>query len=160
MQHPSVQPLNVLLEQAERERDEAMAQQQRADAVLRGAEQQVEQLLAYRGDCERRWSERSRAGTTPTLMHCHLGFMSRLQHAVDMQGDVVRRARAEVERCRKELLAQELRVASVRKLIERREAALAQHADRVEQKMFDEIASRAAWNRLTGPSGLGAPGLS
>ena len=158
--HPTVQPLNMLLEHTERERDQAMVRQQRAEVVLRGAENQTEQLVAYRGECERRWAERSRAGTTPTLMHCHQGFMGRLTAAVEMQGDVVRRARAEVERCREHLLAQELRVASVRKLIERREAALTQQADRTEQKLFDEIASRAAWNRLIGPSGQGASGLS
>jgi len=122
MQHPSVQPLNTLLEHAERERDDALAQQQRAEAAMRGAENQVHQLLAYRGECERRWTERSRAGTTPTLMLCHQTFIGRLQTAVDMQGEVVQRAQAEVQRCREQLLALELRVASVRKLIERREA--------------------------------------
>jgi flagellar FliJ protein len=160
MQHPSVQPLNTLLEHAERERDDALAQQQRAEAAMRGAENQVHQLLAYRGECERRWTERSRAGTTPTLMHCHQTFIGRLQTAVDMQGEVVKRAQAEVQRCREHLLALELRVASVRKLIERREAALAQQAGRSEQKMFDEIATRAAWNRLAGPAGRGLAGLS
>src|SRR5262245_29041882 len=142
------QSLQVLLEQAERERDEALAQQQRADTALRNAEMQVDQLLAYRGECERRWAERSRVGTTPTLMHCYQGFVGRLEGAVQMQGDVVTRARAEVERCRQLTLEQELRVASVRKLIERREAVITQKADRAEQKMFDEIANRAAWNRL------------
>jgi flagellar FliJ protein len=154
MQHPTVQPLNVLLEQAERERDDALARQQRAEAALRGAEQQAGQLTAYRGECERRWGERLRGGTTPTLMHCHLGFMARLQSAVELQDDVVRRGRAELERCRQHTLAQELRVAAVRKLIERREAALARQAQRSEQKMFDEIATRAAWNRLSGAAGL------
>lgn len=157
--HPTMQPLNVLLEQAERERDEALARQHRAESALRGAEHQADQLVAYRGECERRWGDRMRAGTTPTLMHCHQAFMARLQNAMDMQGDVVRRHRSEVERSREHTLAQELRVASVRKLMERREAALSQHADRAEQKMFDEIATRAAWNRLTGPSGQGVPGL-
>jgi flagellar FliJ protein len=160
MQHPTVQPLNTLLDHAERERDEALARQQRAEVAMRGAENQVHQLLAYRGDCERRWSESSRAGTTPTMMHCHQTFIGRLQTAVEMQGEVVKRAQAEVQRGRERLLALELRVASVRKLIERREAALAQQAVRSEQKMFDEIASRAAWNRLTGPAGQGLAGLS
>lgn len=157
MQHPSVQPLNTLLEHAERERDDALAQQQRAEAAMRGAENQVHQLLAYRGECERRWSERSRAGTTPTLMLCHQTFLGRLQTAVDLQGEVVQRAQAEVQRCREQLLGLELRVASVRKLMERREAALAQQAGRIEQKTFDEIATRAAWTRL---AGHGAAGLS
>ena len=43
---------------------------------------------------------------------------------------------------------QELRVASVRKLIERRLAELRLAADRRDQKQTDDFASRAAWNRL------------
>ena len=41
----------------------------------------------------------------------------------------------------------EIRVASVRKLIERRQAEARLSADRREQKNTDEFASRAAWNR-------------
>ena len=41
----------------------------------------------------------------------------------------------------------EIRVASVRKLIERRQAEARLSADRREQKTTDEFASRAAWNR-------------
>ena len=54
------------------------------------------------------------------------------------------------------LLSAELRVASVRKLIERRIAEAVRTQDRSDQKATDELASRAAWLRLAGT----APGAA
>ena len=47
---PSLSPLMALLSQAERERDEALAQARRAEASQAAAVGQVEQLVAYRLD--------------------------------------------------------------------------------------------------------------
>jgi flagellar protein FliJ len=57
---------------------------------------------------------------------------------------------AAVERSRLELARQELRVASVSKLIERRLAEVKRTGERREQKQHDEWTSRAAWNRSAG----------
>ena len=46
------------------------------------------------------------------------------------------------------LRGQEMRVASVRKLLERRVQELRLAADRRDQKQTDEFAARAAWNQL------------
>ena len=74
--------------------------------------------------------------------------MGRLSLAVDQQQTVVTHAGRRVDAARDAVREQELRVASVRKLIERRLAELRMAADRRDQKQTDEFASRAAWNRL------------
>jgi flagellar protein FliJ len=148
MSNPYMQPIITLLELAERERDAALALQQRAEQALQVARQQADQLAAYRSDCARRWSQRFRGGSAMEIVNCYQGFVSRLDDAVGLQGGAVDRAQEQVRHCQAQTLAAELRAASVRKLIERREAGLLQNAQRSEQKMFDEMASRAAWNRL------------
>ena len=53
----SLQSLNILLEQAETERDAALAALQRAHDAAGAAQAQVEGLLNYRGDYQKRWSQ-------------------------------------------------------------------------------------------------------
>lgn len=145
---PSLSPLMALLGQAERERDDAVAQAQRAEAQLAAAQGQGEQLLAYRQDYEARFRDRfSRQGSIDTFQ-TYQGFMGRLSLAVDQQQGVVAQAARRADAARQVVREHELRVASVRKLIERRLTELRMAADRRDQKQTDEFASRAAWNRL------------
>lgn len=148
MTHSTLQPLVVLLEQAQRDRDDALARQQRLEAQVSAAQVQETQLRDYRSDYENRWGQQFRQGVTMTLLHCYQEFVGRLHGAVDLQGQQVERLVRERERTKAEVLAAELRVASVKKLIERREGALMRSAERRDQKQQDEMASRAAWQRL------------
>jgi flagellar FliJ protein len=75
--------------------------------------------------------------------------MQRLTMAIDQQQRVVVHAQGRVERLLQLLREQEMRVASVRKLLERRLQELRLVADRREQKQTDEFAARAAWSRLS-----------
>lgn len=159
MNHPSLQPLQLLLEQAERERDEARARQGRAEAALAGAERQQQQLSDYRQECEARWTEQFRQGAAVTLLQCYHDFVGRLHGAVDQQAQQIQRLRQERERVAAATLAAELRVAAVRKLIERRRQTLLSAVAKREQKQMDEMAARAGQRRqaeLAGAeSGLG-----
>lgn len=148
MNHPSLQPLQVLLEQAEHERDAALARQNQARQAHAAAQAQQTQLHDYRREYEHRWSAQFREGVTMTLMQCYQDFVARLHGAVDLQGEQVGRLAQVLERHRAETLAAEMRVASVRKLIERRQLALLLGDERRAQKTQDEQASRAAWQRL------------
>lgn len=144
----SLSPLMALLGQAERERDDALALAQRTEAQLAAAQGQGEQLLAYRLDYEARFRERfSRQGAIDTFQ-TYQGFMGRLSLAVEQQQGAITQAGRRVDAARQVVREHELRVASVRKLIERRLAELRVAADRRDQKQTDEFASRAAWNRL------------
>jgi flagellar FliJ protein len=142
-----MQPLLALLSQTERERDEALAAHQRAIASHEAAQAQAEQLLTYRREYEQRWGEQfSRQGSIE-LVRCYQSFTSRLSQAVDHQQRVAQQASRQVEVAREALLEQEMRVASVRKLIERRAQEARLDADRRDQKITDEFAARAAWGR-------------
>lgn len=142
-----LQPLMTLLGQCERERDELALACQQADMAHRRAAEQASQLVIYRSEYEQRWSLQFKTDGRMELVNCYRGFMERLTHAVEQQQAVVTHAQAQLERTRLALRDGEIRVASVRKLIERRVAEARLSADRRDQKATDEFAQRAAWNR-------------
>ncbi|MFT3664508.1 flagellar export protein FliJ [Piscinibacter sp.] len=148
MNDDSLQPLSALLSHAERERDEALAHRQRMQQALDAAQAQAEQLLAYRRDYEQRWTQRFAEPGQAQLLHSVHGFALRLTQAIEHQGRAVAQAARQLERAQATLQQQELRVASVLKLIERRVGEIRRAGARREQRTLDELASRAAWNRL------------
>lgn len=143
----SLQSLNLLLEQAESLRDTALAALQRARDAADAAQAQVEGLLNYRGDYQKRWSQQFGQSGAIEIVHCYRSFNERLDHAIEHQQRVAQQAQAQCERARDELQQRELRVASVKKLIERRVAEERRLAERRDQKMTDESAQRSAWRR-------------
>jgi flagellar protein FliJ len=143
-----IQPLMSLLSHAEGERDEALAHRQRMREALDAARAQSVQLLAYRRDYEQRWAERFAQAGQVQLLHSYHGFVTRLTQAIEHQQRVVAQAERQLERAVHTLQQQELRVASVLKLIERRVAEIERTSTQREQRSLDELASRAAWNRL------------
>jgi flagellar protein FliJ len=138
-----LQPLLTLLGQAERERDEALAQSQRRDTAERAAQAQSEQLLGYRRDYEQRWGEHFSRQSKVELLHCYQGFIQRLSQAIAQQAQAA-------------LHAAEMRVASVRKLIERRVGEQQRSEEKRDQKQTDEFAARVAWQRLSNFGSLSA----
>ena len=148
VQNPSLDPLMALLGQAERERDEALAGMQRANEAHLSAQSQADQLLAYRSEYEARFREQFSRKSTIDILQCYQGFNARLGQAIDQQQKIAAHAALRLEQSREDLRDQELRVASVRKLLERRLHELRQVAERRDQKQTDEFASRAAWSQL------------
>ncbi|MGA0611539.1 flagellar export protein FliJ [Caldimonas sp. KR1-144] len=146
--------LSVLIDKVSSERDDAQLELQRAQGALAAARQQLEQLGAYGRDYAQRYA--GARSSSVELLRCYHGFMDRLDQAQAMQRRACEQAELRVERTRAELLALELRVASVKKLIERRDADHARAAERREQKLTDEQASRAAWQRLAAGGALAA----
>ncbi|MDQ6628937.1 MAG: flagellar FliJ family protein [Pseudomonadota bacterium] len=140
--------LRILLGQAERQRDEALAEQLRLAATLLAAEAQAEQLVVYRQAYEARWSEAfSREGHIE-LVRCYQGFVERLNQAVAQQQGVAVQAATQVERAIAIVLGHDVRAAALKKLIERRTEQGLRADGMLERKQHDEHASRAAWLRL------------
>ena len=139
-----MQSLNTLLEREEAERDAALAALHAARQQAEGARAQSAQLLAYRADYEGRWSKQFARQGAIEIVQCYHGFTQRLEQAIVQQQRVAEHALAQLEHARALLQACELRVASVRKLIERRVQAQERVAARREQKQTDEAAQRAA----------------
>lgn len=143
-----LQPLAILLERHERDRDAAITAHQRALAASRAATAQAEQLEAYRRDYGQRWHGQFRQEGQMPVVNCYQSFMDRLNTAVAQQARAAEFAAQEADRALAALQAAELRCASVRKLIERRLADQRLAADRRDQKQTDEAASRANWVRI------------
>jgi flagellar FliJ protein len=140
-----IEPLSALLAHAERERDQARADADRAALACDKAQLQVDQLTTYRRDYEERWSARFRVTGHIEVVHCYTGFIERLTQALEQQQGVAEHAATRLQQARQTLAEHEIRVAAVRKMIERRLLEVKQAQGRIEQKQFDEFGSRAAW---------------
>ena len=132
--------LHTLLEHAERERDEALSAVLQAEDLLRRQQLQEEQLVAYREDYRQRHPALGGRSASIELLRCHEGFMQRLDQALQQQRGQVQHAEHRGAQLRVALVAQETRVASVRKLLERRGAQVQVQADRLDQRRSDETA--------------------
>jgi flagellar protein FliJ len=150
----SLDPLMALLQQAERERDAALADVQKLVDANRAAEMQLEQLVNYRTEYEARFREQFKSHQGIAALQGYQVFSERLTLAIDQQGRAVQHAEARVVQSRQVLIEQEMRVASVRKLLERRLNEIKLGSERREQRQTDEFATRAAWARLAHPSGF------
>jgi flagellar FliJ protein len=137
--------LHTLLARAEAERDQIQAACRRADEQAHRAQAQAVQLQAYRGEYQARWAGQfSRQGAIE-IVHCYQSFMLRLDEAMAQQQRQVEAMQAQCQRLRQALLAAELRVASVRKLLERRQNEQRCARERQEQRQTDETAQQIRW---------------
>jgi flagellar protein FliJ len=147
--------LETLLRHSEAERDRCFATAQTAGEHERAAQAQYDQLLDYRRDYEARWHDQFSRQGTMELVQCYQGFMLRLSQAVEHQQAALQHATSRLEQARAALLAREIRVASVRKLIDRRRQRERGERDRREQKSTDESGARPAHDSVL-PSGFAA----
>ena len=140
--------LTSLLSQAEQARDAARQRLLDAEHGQRQDLAQAEQLDAYRRETQQRWAVQSGQAAAVQIMLCYRGFMDRLEQAITQQQQACAQAERQVALAREALADCEMRVASVRKLIDRRRQALRLIEQRLDQKRVDEAGQRAAWVRL------------
>lgn len=139
--------LYTLLDHEQRRRDELQAQLRQAQARLQQVQSQAEQLTQYRGEYQQRWTTQfSSAATGAALLQCYQSFGERLHQAVDQQAQSQALAQTQCDRARQAAQAQEVRLAAVSRLIERRLTQARIAEDKRDQKRTDEAASRAATN--------------
>jgi len=143
-----LQPLALLLAQAERQRYDALAEQLKAETARRAAEAQAEQLVAYRREYEQRWSAQFCQEGKIELVRCYQGFMERLSLAVEQQERIAGQAAAQAERAAAIMRGHDVRAAGLKKLVERRLKEGERIAAGQEQRLSDEQASRAAWIKI------------
>jgi flagellar protein FliJ len=135
------QSLQVLMAHSERQRDGGLLQVQKAQAHARQQEQQAEQLRVYRAEYQARHPALNGRSTSIDMLRYHQSFMDRLDQAVHQQQQQVQAAQTRLAARHNEQLALETRVASVRKLLQRRETAQAQLSQRKDQRSTDEMAA-------------------
>ena len=148
------QAIHTLLEVAERQRDEAQAAMLKCEDAVRRLQQQADQLLAYRDDYRSRNPAIAGRSAGIEQLRLHQNFMQRLDQALQQQSGQLQAAQARSSSLRAALVAQEMRVASVRKLLERRGEQTRLRESRQEQRRSDDAAQNrrqndgsSAWNR-------------
>lgn len=141
--------LALLLERASADRDRLAAELRRAEEVQRHQQAQADHLAAYREEYVQRWSRQFGRGGAIEIVQCYQSFMQRLEEAMLQQAAQVERASSVLNQLRDALQQAEMRVASVRKLIDRRLQERARAEQRREQKQSDEAAQHLAHRRGT-----------
>lgn len=137
------QALQLLLEQAERERDAAVVALRQAEQRAAQAHAQHKDLGSYQAQHDARWmAEFRQHGAARAIVQTHAQFGQRLSDAIGQQAQQAELLDQRVLQCRQLLQERELRVASVRKLLERRTAEARQRANRAEQKAADEFGAQ------------------
>jgi len=134
--------LRLLLEREQKRRDEQMAAVRAAAANAEAQQQQADSLGTYRTEYCRKWSAQFQQAAPMEILRSYHGFLARLDQAIAQQTSVVEHAHRMVEAQRQRLVEREIRVATVERLIKRRETMLARIADRRDQKNLDELAQR------------------
>jgi flagellar protein FliJ len=138
------QTLHVLLQHSQGQRDDAMLLLQQVQAQERQLIQQAEQLQGYRAEYQQRHPALVGGSTTVDALRTHQSFMARLDQAVQQQALQLSQAQTRCAARRTELLALEVRVASVRKLLERRAESQALSSARQDQRLADDAAANAS----------------
>lgn len=133
--------LSVAIEAATRKRDEARKVSQSALAVQQAAHAQLRQLEDYARETQDRWGAKADATMKPEVMYHHYQFMDRLGHASGIQSGVVGEQAARVDAAQRALLQAEIRLASLRKVIDKRRHDLESLQTRRDQKQTDERAA-------------------
>lgn len=137
----SLSSLAVAVDVATRQRDNARRALQSVLAAREAASAQLEQLQDYARETEARWGMRADAQMKPEVMYHHYQFMGRLGHAAGLQTTVVGDHEDRVAMARRALLQAELRLASLSKVVQKRQSDIELKNARRDQKQTDERAS-------------------
>jgi len=143
-----------VLENAEKARDQAVAELEGGKRAYESARQQAQSLTDWRREYQAKWQSQFRQTGGMEIMRCYQDFMDRLAEAVADQDKRVEQARLYMERCREQLIERERKVAAVAQLMERRQVEMLQKQNRQEQKATDEVAARSG--RSSQSDGIGS----
>ena len=146
----SLNALNVAIEAAERKRDAARTAMLERQSARQAAQAQMDQLQGYTAEMQARWGAQEGLAVQPEVMHHQYQFMERLQHAIGLQTRVVADQDIRLETARQALLAAELRVTSLQKVVQTRKRDMALAQMRREQKETDERAALQFFRRSFG----------
>ncbi|MDM7456959.1 MAG: flagellar export protein FliJ [Tepidimonas sp.] len=133
--------LGILLEMAERRRDEAAQALARARQERQSADAQMAQLQAYTQDAEARWHQRALVGVSPTLLATHRQFMAKLEDAITYQTQTLRQLDERIAQREAQLREAERALATLERVQQRWQQDWHQHLRRLEQKANDEMAA-------------------
>lgn len=139
--------LETLLQREKEKRDAALMEWRDAQRQEAAARQQAESLVAYRSEYQQRWASQFAQRSAIEILRCYQGFSERLEQAIATQQTAIDQASTRVQVTLARLQHREVKMATVKRLIERRVQASAQRESRREQKSVDEAAQRLGWAR-------------
>lgn len=133
--------LNIAIEAAERKRDDARQLLAERQKILQSAQAQMDQLTSYQAEMAQRWGPVEGGEFRPELMYHHDQFMQRLAHATTVQSRVIKDHSIRLEAAQQALMAAELRLTSLKKVVQTRQRDLELAQMRRDQKQTDERAA-------------------
>ena len=137
----SLNALMIAIEMAVRKRDDARQALRERQHAFDATKSQMEQLENYAAEMQQRWGATEGASLKPEVMVHHRQFMERLEHAINLQTRVIADQSIRLEAAQKALMAAELRLTSLNKVVETRRRDLELAQMRREQKQTDERAA-------------------
>lgn len=135
--------LLILQDNERATRDKARVALHDCQLLAERALAQAQQLQQYRAEYQQRWAGQFRRPGGIELVQCYQGFMLKLDQAIAQQDASVQHAQMRVDAARAHLAECEMRLASVGKLIERRQNEAQRVAQQREQRTTDEAAQRS-----------------
>jgi flagellar protein FliJ len=142
----SLQALQTVLDHAVAERDQATAHMYLSLETTRRLQSQMDQLHSYREQYRQRWGAQFRQAAAIEVVQSYQAFVTRLDHALEQLMQQLTLAQSQAQQARELLVTREQRVASVRKLLERRLLEQSRSAAAREQKHSDDRAAVARWH--------------
>ncbi|QOL27093.1 flagellar export protein FliJ [Thalassotalea sp. LPB0316] len=138
----SLKQLNTLYKFEKDKEHQAATALQQAEAEYQQNISRLQNVSDYRLEYMKRLSERSKIGIdSATYTHFH-AFVQKLDYASEQVEIALKQAKALVEQRKQQWLAQQQKVQAVELLREKLIAKERCKADKLEQKMFDEIATQ------------------
>ncbi len=141
-------PLQRLIEQARRVRDDAATRTASADREVDRAQRTLDTLSSYLSEHLQRG--RAPAATDAPLLRVREGFTRKLDLAIDEQTRQRDGLREAAERGRAELIERQRRLLAFEAVHARREAAQLRLLQRADQRRTDEIAAQLSRRRPRG----------
>lgn len=134
--------LTLAIDMAASRRDQALAQLQAMQRNHAFAQAQMQQLQQYAQETDQRWQQSRQRSTTPELLQHQYQFMGRLTQAMALQEGALASTAQRVEAARQGVLQAELRLASLKQVLQQRQQAKQRLQQRQEQKQMDEFAAQ------------------
>ena len=144
----------LAVDMAERLRDQAIKELTRVELTVSFAQSQLDQLMHYAADTASRWSVSTQIQITTQLMQHHYQFLDRLHHAISLQKTIMAERAAQVNESKNVLLQAQIRLASLKNILKKRQQEYDYQTHRHEQRQMDEIAS-TQHSRLRKQSNVG-----
>lgn len=137
----TLRSIQLAIEQATRQRDQLSVALVHVQRSVQLAQEQLHQLQSYGSETDARWVTPAAHCVSLELVRHRYQFMDRLQQAIGLQQGVMAQHGQQLEQLRQQLVAAEIRLAGLQRVLEQRAQALEHVRRRRDQARTDEFAA-------------------